>query len=145
MSLLISVLLKIPFIIELHSRLKFQFEKFQEGVTTADELLQDTEENKIFLQTETQQLIEIFRNSATERELAAACTDLAIRVDNRAGQVVHGLTSPLNSPAVLEGLQKINENILDLSRYFCCRFFFGFLVVLRSFSDSRCSAYSKID
>ena len=42
-------------------------------------------------------------------------------------------------------LGKEGARIIDLSRYFCCRFFLGFLVVLRSFSDSHCSAYSKID
>jgi len=114
MSLLISVLIRIPFIIDLHSRLKFQFEKFQEGVTSADELLQDTEADKNLLQTETQQLVDVFRNSTTERELAATCTDLAVRVENRANQIVHSLSSPLNPPAVFEGLQKINENILTL-------------------------------
>lgn len=68
----------------------------------------------VLLQTETQQLVNIFRNNTAERELAATCTDLAIRVENRANQIVHSLTSPLNAPAVFEGLQKIYENILAL-------------------------------
>lgn len=114
MSLLTSILPKIPHIVSLYSGIKSEYEKLMSDTINEEQLAQSTEEMKNSLLVKTQELIDILSGVTSEENLANSCLDLSRRIRSQADAIAHSLNRPINRPSLARGIERIESNILTL-------------------------------